>query len=334
MTIKDLSALTGYSVGTISRVLNKQPNVSERARTVILEAAQAHGFQLNTNAKQLKQQHGTAIAVVVKGSSNELFGSLVEALQRRAAQTPYPLIVDYIDENDNEVLRAVQLCREKKPLGLMFLGGNRECFLQDFDKITVPAVLVTGTAEGLPFRNLSSVSTDDILAAKTAIGHLVSLGHRRIGILGGNLRQSDTSALRYQGCREALRDHGIDFSRDRDYVPSRFSFDGGYRAARELLERRSDVTALFAMSDVIAIGAIRALEDAGKRVPEDVSVVGVDGLAIGSYTVPRLTTLCQPVEELAERSLALLRQNMEDQPQPRHEILDICLKIRESTRTA
>ena len=97
MTIKDLSAQTGYSVGTVSRVLNNQPNVSEKARQAILEAARKSGFQLNTNAKQLKQQHSNSILVVVKGTSNELFGSLVEAIQTRVVDTPYSLIVDYMD---------------------------------------------------------------------------------------------------------------------------------------------------------------------------------------------------------------------------------------------
>ena len=170
MTIKDLSAQTGYSVGTISRVLNNQPNVSQKARDTILRAAAECGFQLNANAKQLKQQHGNSILVVVKGSSNELFSSLVEALQARIATTNYPLIVDYMDEAENEVRRALQLCLEKKPRGVLFLGGNRENFLADFDKIRMPCVLVTNDASSLPFTNLSSVSLDNTVAAKMAVG--------------------------------------------------------------------------------------------------------------------------------------------------------------------
>ena len=111
MTIKDLSAQTGYSVGTISRVMNGHPNVSDKARQAILAAVEASGFQLNANAKQLKQQHATSILAVVKGTSNELFGSLVEHIQGLVNKTKYPLIVDYMDEDDNEVRRALQLCR-------------------------------------------------------------------------------------------------------------------------------------------------------------------------------------------------------------------------------
>ena len=129
MTIKDLAAQTGYSVGTVSRVLNNQDHVSELAREVILRAAAESGFQLNTNAKQLKQQHGNSILVICKGRSNELFDTLLVDIQAQIAQTQYPLIVDYIDENDNEVRRAVRLCLEKKPLGILFLGGNQEHFL-------------------------------------------------------------------------------------------------------------------------------------------------------------------------------------------------------------
>ena len=98
MTIKDLSAQTGYSVGTVSRVLNNQPNVSEKARKVIQEAAEASGFQLNANAKQLKQSHSNSVLVVVKGTSNEMFSGLVETIQACMAETSYQLMVDYIDE--------------------------------------------------------------------------------------------------------------------------------------------------------------------------------------------------------------------------------------------
>ena len=332
MTIKDLSAQTGYSVGTVSRVLNNQPNVSEKARAAILKAADESGFQLNENAKQLKQQHGTAIFVIAKGHSNELFGSLVEALQSRVAKTSYPLVVDYIDENDNEVRRALQLCREKKPRGILFLGGNRQNFLEDFSKISIPCVLVTNDASTLPFPNLSSVSSDDTLAAKMAIDHLVSLGHRKIVVVGGDRQLSDITTLRYRGCLDAFACHGIDFDKDRDYEAARFSYESGYRAAKTLLKRGRKFTALFAMSDVMAIGAIRALRDAGKRVPEDVSVMGFDGLTIGEFTIPKLATICQAVDDLAEHSLQLLLRNIETAGKAQYEIIPVCLEWKESAR--
>ena len=332
MTIKDLSAQTGYSVGTISRVLNNQPNVSQKARDTILRAASECGFQLNANAKQLKQQHSNSILILVKGIHNELFGNLVECIQARIAETKYSLIVDYMDEAENEVLRAVQLCREKKPLGVLFLGGDREHFLADFDKIKMPCVLVTCDASNLPFENLSSVSSDDVLAGRTAIRHLLSQGHRKIAIVGGPRIYSSMTQERYKGCTEAFREYGVVFDDEQDYESVRFSFDWGYDATKRLLEKNRGYTAIFAMADVLAIGVIRALQDAGLRVPEDVSVVGLDGLTIGEYIVPRLTTISQNVEELANRSFRILLENIEDRVSTHYEIVPVTLEDRESAR--
>lgn len=331
MTIKDLSAQTGYSVGTVSRVLNNQPNVSEKARSAILAAAQASGFRLNTNAKQLKQQRTNSILVVVKGTSNELFGSLLEALQARTTNWPYSLVVDYMDEDANEALRATQLCIEKKPLGVLFLGGNLQSLREHFTKTDIPCVLVTGNASGLSMKNLSSVSTDDHQVGYSAVEHLVQLGHKKIAIIGGSLESSDISTLRYQGAMDAMRHYDIPFVPGKDYYAGRFSYADGYEAVRTLLQRKRDFTAIFAMADVMAIGAIRALRDHNLRVPEDVSVIGVDGLAIGDYTVPKLTSCRQSVKILAARSMVLLRRQIEGAAEAGHETIPPVIEWKEST---
>ena len=331
MTIKDLSAQTGYSVGTISRVLNNQPNVSQKARDIILRAASESGFQLNANAKQLKQQHSNSILVVVKGTHNEVFADLVEGIQARIADTKYPLIVDYLDESENEVRSALQLCLEKKPLGILFLGGNRENFLADFDKIRMPCVLVTNDASNFPFPNLSSVSSDDKLAGHMAIEHLISLGHRKIAVIAGEHTHSDIGRLRFEGAMDAFREHGIVFDPE-DCETIRYTLEDGYKAAQRLVARGRDFTAIFAMSDVMAIGAIRGLRDAGKRVPEDVSVIGFDGLDIGEFTVPRLASVSQNLAELADRSFRLLLENIEGHTAAHYEIVPVVLEDRESAR--
>ena len=146
MTIKDLARLSGYSLGTVSRVLNNQPNVSDKARAAILAIAEESGFELNESAQLLKQQRSNAVLIIVKGTANEMFASMVEQLQSLFSRTTHPLIVDFIDEDENEVLRAVKLCRERKPVGVMFLGGTNRYFCGDFEKIHVPAVVVTNDA--------------------------------------------------------------------------------------------------------------------------------------------------------------------------------------------
>ena len=332
MTIKDLSAQTGYSVGTISRVLNNQPNVSQKARETILRAADQCGFQLNANAKQLKQQHSNSILVLVKGTQNKVFALLVESIQDQIAETKYSLIVDYMDESENEVLRAVQLCRERKPLGILFLGGNRENFLGDFDKIKMPCVLVTNDASRFPFPNLSSVSSDDKRAGHMAIEHLIALGHRNIAIIAGEHTHSDIGRLRYEGAMEAFREHNIAFEPETDCETVRYTCQAGYDAAQRLLERGRDFTAIFAMSDVMAVGAIRGLRDQGKRVPEDISMVGFDGVELGEYYVPRLASVSQNLKELADRSFRMLLDNIESKSTALYEILPVSLLDRESAR--
>ena len=332
MTIKDLAKKTGYGVATVSRVLNNHPNVSEKARAVIMKAVEESGFELNDNAKQLKQQHSNSILMVVKGTSNEMFGSLVEYIQSEIAKTEYPLLVDYIDEDDNEVLRTVRLCREKKPLGILILGGNMEHFKSDFEKIEVPCVLVSSDASELPFKNLSSVSTDDRLAAKCAMDKLIELGHRRFAIVGGDRNTSDTGRLRFEGCLDSFIEHGIDFDKNKDYVGVRFSYQDGYDATCLLLKNKRDFTALFAAADVMAIGAIRALKDNGLRVPEDISVFGFDGLALGSFLVPKLSTVEQFVRKMAVKSVEILLDSIENGGSAKHETVPFALRLRESTR--
>ena len=332
MTIKDLAAKTGYAVATVSRVLNNHPNVSEKARRVIMQEVEKSGFQLNANAKQLKQQQATTLLAVVKGTSNELFAELVESIQALVAQTQYPLEVHYLDEDENEVRWAVKLCREKKPLGILFLGGNTNNFLSDFDKIDVPCVVVTNDMARLGFENLSSVSVDGREACRKAVSSLIDQGHRKIVVVGGERVHSDTGRQRYEGCLAAMREREISFDEALDYRSVRFSYQDGYDATRGLIEDGREFTALFAAADVMAIGAIRALRDAGKRVPEDVSVVGFDGLPLGSFLVPQLTTIVQPVQQMAQQSVEILISCIEDSGSARHEIVPFVLLQRESSQ--
>ena len=328
MTIKDLAKETGYSVGTISRVLNGQPNVSERARQTILDYVEKSGFQLNSNAKQLRQTHGDGILAVVTGRQNELFAQMIEHIQRLLSETQYPLTVDYVDETEDAVQYALRYSREKKPRGILFLGGDTQLFAQSFGGIRVPSVLLTSDASELGFRNLSSVTTDDIAAAQCAVEYLFAQGHRRIGIINGDLIYSGLSWLRYEGCRRAFAAHGMTLSEEQCET-ARYSFTDGYAAAKRLV-RSQKLTAIFAMSDVMAIGAMRALWDSGLRVPEDISVIGFDGLVLGEYYIPKLTTVRQDAEQLARRGVELLLHALEEKTPAQHEKVSFELAVQDS----
>ncbi len=332
LTIKDIARESGYSVSTVSRVLNNHRDVSPEAKQKIEEIVEAHHFVPNNNAKHLKQTASKNIIVMVKGTSNTLFASIVEEIQTMMDRSNYTLVVSYVDEDANEVEQARIVCRERNPLGLLFLGGNLQYFEEQFEEVGVPGVLVTNPGGDLHFSNLSSVTTDDVAAARCAIDYLISQGHTRIGILGGDLKLSYTSSQRYRGCMESFREHNIDFDETRCYSKARFSFDSGYRAMKRLLRNAPDITAVFAMGDVMAIGAIRALRDEGLLVPEDISVMGFDGISLAEYYNPKLTTIKQQYQILAARSVEILMSYLELNTSAIHEIVPFHLVQGESVR--
>lgn len=332
LTIKDIAKESGYSVSTVSRVLNNRRDVSPEAKKRITEIVAARHFVPNNNAKHLKQNSSKTIAVLVKGTSNMLFASIVEAIQKRVEATRYTVSINYIDEDDNEVEEAVIVCREHKPQGMVFLGGNPKFFEQSFQKVNVPCVLVTNQGATLGFENLSSVATDDEAAAEYAIDYLIGQGHKKIGILGGDIVLSHTSKQRYFGCVKSFEKHQISFDEQKYYEKSSFSYESAYEAMKNLLKKAEDLTAVFAMSDVTAIGAIRAIIDSGRQVPEDISVMGFDGITMAEYYNPKLTTIQQQYRVLAGRSVEILLQNIDWNVVPMHEIVPFHLVQGESVK--
>lgn len=320
VTIRDIAKESGYSVSTVSRVLNNRSDVSPAAKSRIEEVVERFHFVPNNNAKQLKQSSSKAIGVLVKGASNMVFADIVEEMQKIISRTAYTLVISYLDEeDDDEVEQALLLCRERKPVGLLFLGGNPASFRKGFSAVDVPCVLVSNRADDLGFSNLSSVATDDVGAARCAVDTLFSAGHERIGIIGGSLEKSFTSYQRFLGCEESFRAHGMEFVREHCYEEARFSFESAYLAMQRLVGKYPDLTAVFAMSDVMAIGAVRALCDMGRGVPEDVSVVGFDGIPLASYYNPKISTIRQRYETLAKRGIEILFGQMELKSEAVHE---------------
>ena len=309
MTIKDIARISGCSVSTISRVINDRPDVRPETKERVLEVMREAGFVPNTNARQLKIQQSRSLVFVVKGTRNIFFSDFLVQLQRAATLYGYNGIVSYLDENANEIEAAEKILREIKPKGMIFLGGSVANFQKGFANISVPSVLATLVSDKLDFSNLSMVGVDDRAAAYQAVSYLIQQGHRKIAVLGGPAT-SYPSMMRRQGAQQAMEDAGIRFE-DKLYGLSNYDFESAYHAMNGLLARRAEFTALFAMSDVIAFGAIRALVSAGLRVPEDVTVIGFDGITMSRYCVPVMTTIVQPSEQIALQSIELLVRQIE-----------------------
>ena len=320
MTIKDIARMSGVGVATVSRVLNNHPDVSEDTRRKVMAVVAEQGFQPNNNARRLKQQTSASIAVIVKGTMNMLFADLVERCQQLLQAAERYASVYYLDEDANEVAYAARLCRERKPLGILFLGGDLEFFQAEFGHITVPCVLLTNSAQELPFPNLSSLTTDDEEAAYRVVRYLADRGHKNIGLVGGNWSCTQISYRRVLGCQRAFDELSLPFDARR-CEPCRYSLSDAYDTTKRLLERCPELTALFCVSDVMAMGAIRAIRDLGRRVPEDISVVGYDGIPLSRFSVPRLTTVRQDTQQLARQGVDLLLRNLQRSRPPVHGVV-------------
>ena len=313
ITIKDIARLSGYSIGTVSRVINHHPDVSTAAREKIEQVIADNNYQPNTNAKMLKQAVSSNISVLVKGTSNTFLESILEDIQHLLRESDHGIDVMFLEETANEVETAIQVCNIRKPVGIIFLGGNLNYFRESFGGIDVPCVLVADTAAELGYANLSSFTTNDILGSREAVQYLCRKGHTQIGIVGGSSdnERGFVGTRRIEGAVSVLKENGLAFDLEKQYEPSLFSIEDGYRAMKDLIRKSPEITAVFAISDEVAIGAIRAIHDLGLRVPDDISVIGYDGIEYAKFSVPRIATIRQNTVLLAQKSVddLLLRIN-------------------------
>ena len=314
MTIKDIARACGVSVSTVSRVLNNHPDVREAVRSQVLQEVERSGYIPNNSARDLVRSRSDAVGVVVRGTGNLFFSDMLKTISGELEQRGYTMVLHFIDSDADEVKAGAILEREKKLRGLLFLGGRFDYSPAELGLIGVPYVCCsyTNSFGSLNEQDYSSVCIDDYQTAYRAVEYLIDLGHRRIAALVPSCSDRSISELRYNGYRAALRDHGLAFD------PALLMETGGcfempetYAGMCGLLERNVDFTAVFTLSDTTAMAAMKALQDHGRRVPEDVSVIAIDGLAVSAYTNPTLTTMVQPAEAMGRESVRILLDRLE-----------------------
>ena len=332
-TIKDIAQKAGVSVTTVSRVLNKRPDVNQATREKVEKVMAECHFVGNANARGLKQTDGEIVAIILRGRENPFLNSLAEAVLQYTQGLDASFLVEYVDETADEFQTAVRLHHEKRVTGCIFLGGRIDERAHVLAGIDMPMVFATISAEKANLPRAGSVFIDNRLMGRQAMQTLIDAGHTKIAIFGGARESDDGFGQRYQGAMEALEASGIPFDGER-YVDTRFSLRGAYDTARGFFAMKPDTTAVFAMSDTVAMGVIRALQDIGRRVPGDVSVVGYDGIEMAKYFIPRLTTVEQPINDIARESVAMLMGMLEKGEGPRHITVPASLIERESVAQA
>ena len=334
-TIRDIAREAGFSVSTVSRVLAGHRDVSESTAATVQAVIDKRQFSVNRNARNLKQSGTTpTVLAVVKGRRNMLFASMLEQVQTAVTATGLTVATQYLDEDRNEVADAERFVREIKPRGVVFLGGNAEHLASHARLIgeECPAVVLTNSVAGLGLSAISSVTTDDQAAGRAAVEHLLGYGHRRIGVIGGSPELSSMPRNRREGVLQAMSDHGLDFD-PAQYVDTRFSLSSGFRAAQRLIDQVPGITAIYAMSDIMALGALRGLYERGMRVPDDISLIGHDGIEMSSYVVPKLVTIRQPEDVMATRGVEILMRHIDGDPTPVDEVVDFEILAGESVRS-
>ena len=338
ITIKDIAKMCGCGVSTVSRALNNHPDINEETRKKIMAVVKEYNFVPNNSARNLKITDSKTIAILIKGIANPFFMKMIKVIENEIRRQKYSLIIQHVDHNQDEVDVAIELEREKKLKGIIFLGGYFNHTKEKLDAISVPFVISTVNMTEQYSVNYSSIAVDDVKESYKIVDYLIKLGHKKILLISADLEDESIGKLRKVGYEKALRDNGIDFDESLIIPMSddsdAYSMKAGFEAMEEALKRKLDFTAVFAVADAVAIGACRALADAGKKIPEDVSVVGFDGIDNAKYYSPRITTIRQPFEEMAIETTELLFKyidGIKDSDKTSQKLFDGELVIGEST---
>lgn len=310
ITIKDIAKICGVGVATVSRALNNHPDINPDTRERIMEVVEEYGFIPNNSARNLKITDSKTIAVLVKGMTNPFFMKMIKVMEEEIQAKHYSMELRHVDEKTDEIEVAMELVKEKKLRGIILLGGFITHSIEKLKKIGVPFVLSTIPLSGDSDSYYSSVSVDDVVESCKIVNYLIEKGHKRIAFMGASDTDTSIGKLRLDGYLKALGDNGIKvdpkliWHSDESY--DTYSMQNGYEMMKSKLRKKPDYTAVFAIADTLAIGALKALRESGFDVPEDISVVGYDGIDMGTFCAPTLTTISQPFENMARKTCEIL----------------------------
>lgn len=305
-TIRDVAQQAQVSVATVSAVLNGNKYVSPELAERVRASVTALRYRPNGLARSLKQQKANILGLVISDITNPFFTTLVRAVEDTARVAGYTLLLGNTDEQVAKEEAYVELLRSRQVDGLILVASAGEhAYLPDLLAAGLPVVCVDRSLVAL---GVDSVLTDNVAGAYQAVSHLVALGHRRIGIVTG-LPGVTSTYQRLAGYRQALAAHGI--APDPALVREGNSrLDGGMARAADLLALPERPTALFVTNNLMTIGAMRAIEEAGLRCPEEIALVGFDDFEWASVFRPRLTTVRQPVYEIGKAAARFLIQRI------------------------
>jgi DNA-binding LacI/PurR family transcriptional regulator len=320
MTVRlaEIAAQAGVSEATVSRVLNGRPGVAAATRQAVLAALDVLGHE---RPIKLRQHHTGLIGLILPELTNPIFPAFAQVIESALVMSGYTAVLCTQTPGGMSEDDYTALLIERGVSGIIFVNGlhadsrsDRSRYLRLAD-MGLPMVLINGYRADIEGH---FISTDDVAALDMAVNHLASLGHRRIGLAVGQERFV-TTIRKTAGFRQAMADYAGVTDTDDLVVNTLYTVEGGQSAGQQLIER--GCTAICCGSDIMAIGAIRGARNLGLRVPEEVSVVGFDDSLMTAYLDPPLTTIRQPVREMALSAVGSLLDEIRGNPAPRGELL-------------
>ncbi|TXC88801.1 LacI family DNA-binding transcriptional regulator [Paraburkholderia azotifigens] len=308
-TLNEVARRAGVTSATVSNVLRNRGRVGEQTRLRVLEAVEALNYRPHLAARALAEGRAPTIALMVSSIANPFYPEFALAAERAARTSGHFVIICNTNEDPHAGRTYLDQLAGSLSEGVLVMNANL-----DFDDLRkaeargTPVVLCMWERPDDP-PGLPCVAVDFRLAGRLAAQHLIDLGHTRIGAVVGS-KQSGIHASRYEGFVDAIREAGLKVpAKNVRYAPD--TMEGGYSAARDLLERDAKMTAIFASNDLPALGAIHAAADLGRDVPNDLSVIGITDIQLARQSRPPLTTVAVPTVEAAELAVSLLRELIE-----------------------
>lgn len=330
-TIKDIARELGLSANTISRALRDMPDISDETKALVRETAEKMAYHINIAASSLRTRNSKAIGVIVADIQNPLFSGAVKGVEFSCKASGYSMLLSNTNESYQEEVNALEsmICRNVDGI-ILFPTMREDGTIHQLIERKIPFVLAGRKFSDIP---TNVVVNDDMYGGYLAAEHLRVRGHSKFVYLAGP-RHISSSLERYEGFRQYLRENGLAENSISLYETDA-TWQGGYQAVQELIEKGLDATAIFAFSDFIALGVLKALRDHGLRVPQDIAVIGHDDIDFCELTVPTLTTIDMSKFRLGKRAMETLLQEINSGSkkggQYQQIIMEPHLIVREST---
>ncbi len=308
-TLKDVAKLAGVSTATVSHVINGTRFVSDELQKKVNDAMSALDYQPNMMARALKMGFQKTIGVIVPDCTNPFFAEISRAIDRYCFSKGYNIILCNTDNNLDQQSSYTNMLISKHIDGVIFISSdNSEEDVEKFQKHSIPIVIADRIGK---YHNVDSIIVDNEKGGYEATKYLINRGFTKIGCISGPSFIS-SSSQRVLGYKRALKESNIELI-DEYISVGDFHFAGGITAANAFLNLKNRVEAVFATNDMMALGFIDTLRNQGVSVPQDVSVIGYDNIQLAQFMSPKLTTVAQPLEELAQTATNLLLKKIKKQ---------------------